>query len=416
MNDTSTKNLNKNNKREFKINSKFVISMFSILIGILIGMALMAIVGYNPVYLFESLIQGNFGNLQAFGNLLATTTWLAFLGLSMVVSFRANIFNIGISAQMVGGGLAGYLFAALVDSPNKLGMIGSILIPVAVGTLIALFIAFLKNKFKVNEVVSSIMINWSIYWVYRYFKNPINAPYLFDGGSTTINVAYENSLKMDWLTNLFDGSFINITIFILILVVPIIWFLYNKTIFGVKQDILGNNANVANYVGINKKAEVYKAMALSGALAGMAGASFYLGANDSLTYVSSDLAPEAFNGITIALIGFNSPIGAMFGAIFVGMFENSKTYLSVFATREIASLITAVIIWILAFSNYFILQKPQEKFFRWLNTDSPKYLEKKRREEGLSLEDENNKNKEIINKNSKDKDSEELKQKNKEKK
>ncbi len=415
MNDTNTTNVNKKEETSKKVNSKFVISIFSILIGILIGMFLMAIVGYNPIYLFEALIQGNFGNLQAFGNLLATITWLAFLGLAMVVSFRANIFNIGISAQMVGGGLAGYLFAALVQSPNKIGMLGSIFIPVFVGVLIALFIAFLKNRFRVNEVVSSIMINWSIYWVYRYFKNPINAPYLFDGGSTTINIAYENSLKVDWLTNLFDGSFINISIFILILVVPIIWFLYNKTIFGVKQDILGNNASVANYVGINKKAEVYKAMALSGGLAGMAGASFYLGANDSLTYVSSDLAPEAFNGITIALIGFNSPIGSIFGAIFVGMFENSKTYLSVFATREIANLITAIIIWILAFSNYFILQRPQEKFFKWLNIDSPKYLEKKQSKE-FSQEEINSRNKEIIEKNSKEKTQDELNQKNKEKK
>jgi simple sugar transport system permease protein len=84
---------------------------------------------------------------------------MTFIGLGALVSFRAKIFNIGIFAQMVAGGLFGYLFAALVLWPGRIGVMFSILIPVATGIFIALLIAFLKNRYNINIVVSSIMLN-----------------------------------------------------------------------------------------------------------------------------------------------------------------------------------------------------------------------------------------------------------------
>ncbi len=362
------------NKTTQKVKAKFksfdqrlLYSLLSVLIGILIGVVIMSILGFNPSTLFTSLFKGTFSNITNFGNFLSTFTWIAFLGLAMLVSFRAGIFNIGISSQMVGGGLAGYLFAALVNTPGRIGLIPSILIPILVGTTIALFIAFLKNKFRINEVVSSIMLNWSIYWVYRYFNNSINAPYLFNGSTTTINIYEQNSLRADWLTNMFPDSTINLAIIILIVVVPLMWFLYKKTTFGIKQDIIGNNRGASIYTGLNVDSEIYKAMALSGALAGMAGAAFYLGTNQSLTSVGNDLAPEAFNGITVALIGFNNVFGVVIGSVFVALFENSKIYLSVYANKEIANIIPAIIIWFLALTNFLIIYEPYQKIKNWMN-------------------------------------------------
>ena len=325
--------------------------------------------------LFISLYKGNFGNLTNFGNFLATLSWIMLLGFAMMVSFRAGLFNIGISAQMVGGGLAGYLFAALVNSPGRIGIIPSILIPVLVGISIALFITFLKNRFNIHEVVSSIMINWSIYWVYRYFLNPSNAPYLYNDSITPKNIYEQNSLRADWLTNIFPDSAINLSIFFVIIIIPVIWFLYKKTTFGIRQDIIGKNKTSAIYVGLNVQREYYKAMALSGALAGLAGASFYLGANQSLTVVGNDLAPEAFSGIAVALIGFSNPIGIVGAAIFVALFENSKIYLSVYANKEIANIIPAIIIWFLAITNYFIIYQPHKEIKRWLSGGEVEFRE-----------------------------------------
>lgn len=374
---TTKKQVNKKEKRKFHINQKLIISLIIIFIGLYIGMVIIAIFGYNPLTLFTATWEGNFSSLKEFGNFLSVFTWMTFIGLGALVSFRAKIFNIGIFAQMVAGGLFGYLFAALVVWPGRIGVMFSILIPVATGIFIALLIAFLKNQYNINIVVSSIMLNWIVFWIYRYFRNPINAPYLFNGGSVPMNIDPSNSLRFDWLTNLFPGSTINIGIILLIIIVPLIWFLYSKTSFGIKQGIIASSEDISLYSGINYKSEIYKAMALSGALSGLAGATFYLGTNQSLPVVGNDLPLEPFNGITIALIGFNNPIGAVFGSLFISLFENAKVYLNVYSDENIVDFIMGIIVLFISGANYFLIYSPQTKIFNWINKKQEIKLEQK---------------------------------------
>ncbi|BDV03794.1 MAG: hypothetical protein HPPSJP_5150 [Candidatus Hepatoplasma scabrum] len=366
------KHVNKNKKRKFHFNQKLIISLIIILIGLYIGMLIIAIFGYNPFTLFTATWEGNFTSLKEFGNFLSVFTWMTFIGLGALVAFRAKIFNIGIFAQMVAGGLFGYLFAALVVWPGRIGVLFSILIPVATGIFIALLIAFLKNRYNINVVVSSIMLNWIVFWIYRYFRNPVNAPYLFNGGTVPMNIDPSNSLRFDWLTSLFPESSINIGIILLVIIVPIIWFLYAKTSFGIKQGIIASSENISLYSGINYKKEIYKAMALSGALSGLAGATFYLGTNQTLPVVGNDLPLEPFNGITIALIGFNSPIGAVFGAIFISLFENAKIYLDVYSDQNIVDFIMGIIVLFISGANYFLIYSPQTKIINWVKRKDEK--------------------------------------------
>lgn len=362
---TKSKEMIQKNQRTIR---NVIYSFIAILIGLYIGLLIMAVLGYNPGDFFVAAWDSSFGGIREFGEFLSVLTWMTFLGLAMTVSFRGGLFNIGVSAQMVGAGITGYLFAALVMSESRASVLGTIFIPIFTGMAIALFIALLKNRFNVNEVVSSILINWIIYWVYRFFRNPANVPILYpEGSSVPMDIQDINSLQAPWLTDLFDGASINIAIFILILVIPVLWFMYNRTSFGVKQKIISSNKNVAIYTGINVKGEVYKTMAISGALAGMAGAAFYCGTNQTLTYVSSDLAPEAFNGIAIALIGFNTIIGTVFASIILSLIENSKVQLSVYADSQVANLVAASIIWSAALTSFVIMYQPQNKIKVWLN-------------------------------------------------
>lgn len=371
---TTKKQVSKKSKRKIHINQKLVISLVIILIGLYIGMLIIAIFGYNPLALFTATWEGNFSGVKEFGNFLSTFTWMSFIGLGALVAFRAKIFNIGIFAQMVAGGLFGYLFAALVVWPGRIGVLFSILIPLFTGVAIALLIAFLKNRYNINIVVSSIMLNWIVFWVYRYFRNPVNASYLFNGGSVPMNIDASNSLRFDWLTSIFPESSINIGIILLIFVIPLIWFLYSKTSFGIKQGIIASSEDISLYSGINYKGEVYKAMALSGALSGLAGATFYLGTNQSLPVVGNDLPLEPFNGITIALIGFNTPIGAVFGSVFISLFENAKVYLDVYSDKNIVDFIMGIIVLFISGANYFLIYSPQTRIFNWINKKEEKVI------------------------------------------
>lgn len=375
-NETKVKVKTKNKKSEEKKKrskrktdkSGLYYSIFSIIVGLLLGMFLLALFGYSPFSLFVALFQGNFSSIEDFESLISTITWMTIIGLAMVVSFKAGFFNIGISSQMVGGGLAGFLFATLViPSAGRWGVLFSIFLPILVGTAIALLISMLKTRFGVNEVVSSIMLNWVIYWFYRFFSNPNNFPQLYPSGEgASVAIPDNNSLRFAFAPD----NPINIGLIILIIILPTIWFLYKYTTWGVRQTILGQSKGASIYAGIDYKKETRSAFMLSGALAGLAGSCFYLGTNQNLPTLSSDLPAEAFNGITIALIGFNNPVGAFGAAIFMSLFENSKSFLNIYANQNIGSIIMSIILWFMAISNYVMIVKPHQFIIDWINKEN----------------------------------------------
>ncbi|BDV02684.1 MAG: hypothetical protein HPAVJP_5730 [Candidatus Hepatoplasma vulgare] len=395
---TENKKSEEKKKKAKRKHDKFGLyySLFSIIIGLLLGMFLLALFGYSPFSLFIALFQGNFSSIEDFENLISTITWMTIIGLSMVVSFRAGFFNIGISAQMVGGGLAGFLFATLViPNAGRIGVLVSIFLPILVGVAIALLISTLKTRFGVHEVVSSIMLNWVVYWFYRFFSNPNNFPQLYPSGEgASVSIPDSNSLRFSFAPD----SPINIGLIILIIILPTIWFLYKYTTWGVKQTILGQSKGASIYSGINYNKETRSAFMLSGGLAGLAGSCFYLGTNQNLPTLTSDLPAEAFNGITIALIGFNNPLGAFGAAIFMSLFENSKSFLNIYANQNVGSVIMSIILWFMAISNYVMIVKPHQFILDWINKENKE-----------KDKNENDKNNEKSKKVKKDKNSKKIK-------
>lgn len=337
-------------------------SLLSIMLGFGVAIILILIIGGNPLQYIADIFNGNFNNLESFGNLLANLSWIILVGLSVAISFRAGLFNIGVSGQMIAGGIAGYFWAYYANVGDVLGVLMSILIPMVVGMIIAALIGLLKTSFGINEVISSIMINWTVYELYKYFTNssyPNNPVDPSTGATIPID---HNSLRVDWLTNLFGGdSYINIGIFIALAALIIVAFLYAFTVWGAKQNIIGDNPKAAKYVGMKEKRELIKTMAFSGALAGLAGAVFYLGIKLSLPAIGADIPGEGFNGITVSLIAFNNPIGVFFSSLFVAMLYNSKLIISIHLNPSMSDLILGIIIFIIAFSQFMIIYKPFDK-------------------------------------------------------
>ena len=337
-------------------------SLLSIMLGFGVAIILILIIGGNPLQYIADIFNGNFNSLESFGNLLANFSWILLVGLSVAISFRAGLFNIGVSGQMIAGAIAGYFWAYYADVGNFFGVFMSILIPMVVGMIIASLIGLLKTSFGINEVISSIMINWTVFELYKYFTNssyPNNPVDPSTGATIPID---HNSLRVDWLTNLFGGdSYINIGIFIALAALIIVAFLYAFTVWGAKQNIIGDNPKAAKYVGMKEKRELIKTMAFSGALAGLAGSVFYLGNKLSLPAIGADIPGEGFNGITVSLIAFNNPIGVFFSSLFVAMLYNSKLIISIHLNPSMSDLILGIIIFIIGFSQFMIIYKPFDK-------------------------------------------------------
>ncbi len=361
-NPTKTSRLEKTDKKLMKP----FYSLLSIAIGFAIAFIIIIIIGSNPLLFISNIFKGNFYSWSAFGNFLATFSWMILVGLSVAIAFRTGLFNIGVAGQMMAGGMTGFLFAYYVDIPSRAAVIFSILIPVLAGMLVAWFIGLLKVRFRINEAVSSIMINWVIFYFYKLLTNASYWNGMVDsnsGGTVLINSNY--SLSAPWLNDIFGpNSYINIGIFIAIAVFVVIAIMYKFTLWGRKQDLLGSNQSAARYIGMNHNREIYKKMMLSGALAGLAGSIYYLGIKESLPAIGLDIPGEGFNGITISLLAFNNPIGVLFSSIFISMLINANLLVSSALDPEMSDLIIGIIILTISLSQFLMIYQPISKLFK----------------------------------------------------
>ena len=204
-------------------------SILAVVLGLIAGAILMFVIGDNPVDGYAYLFKGGLMNVSRIGDTLATATPLILTGLSVGFAFKTGLFNIGTPGQMLFGGFCataiGLTYNASMSRPVLL--LAMIIVGGLAGAIWAFIPGLLKAKFNVNEVVSSIMMNWICYWIVYYA-----VPFYFKGSSETEskNIPEIASLRANWLTDLFSGSYINLGILISIIAVIVIGFILNKTV------------------------------------------------------------------------------------------------------------------------------------------------------------------------------------------
>lgn len=323
-------------------------SLFAVVLGLIAGSVLMIATGNNPLDGFYYLFRGGLMNIERVGNTLATATPLIFAGLSVAFAFKTGLFNIGGAGQMLIGGLCATAIGLTFDWPKPILLTGIILASLIGGALWASLPGLLKARFNVHEVVATIMMNWIAYWtvfyiVPQYFKGPF-----LETESQRIPMAA--SLKVPWLTSLFSESYINLGFFLSIVFVVIIAFILEWTTLGYELKAVGYNKDAAEAAGINVNRNVILSMAIAGALAGLGGATFYVGFASNMQI--GVLPAQGFDGIAVALLGANSPWGVFAGAIFFGVLHTGKGFMNAMTAipPEIADTIIATIIYFAATS------------------------------------------------------------------
>ncbi|WP_246745047.1 ABC transporter permease [Thiospirochaeta perfilievii] len=324
------------------------VALVAVLLGLIAGAILMLFTGNNPIEGYLYLFRGGLMNLERVGNTLATATALILTGLSVAFAFKTGLFNIGASGQMLIGGLLATACGLTLDLPKP------VLIPIVIfagiigGGLWALIPGILKAKFNVHEVVATIMMNWIAYWTVNY-----SVPAFFKGQyleTESRNIGANASLRVDWLTNLFDGSYINMGLFIAIFCIIVISIILNKTVLGFELKAVGYNKDSANYAGMNVNRNIVLSMVIAGALAGLAGVTYYLGYSSNIQI--GVLPSQGFDGIAVALLGANNPYGALATAIFFGILHSGKGFMNAMTSipPEIGDTIIAIIIYFAATS------------------------------------------------------------------
>lgn len=296
----------------------FSSSILAIVCGLLFGFIIL--LSSNPqqaYYGFMMILQGGFTDgIQGIGQMLYLATPIIMTGLSVGFAFKTGLFNIGASGQFTAGAFAAvFVGVKFTFLPPGLHCLAALLAAIIAGAIWGLVPGLLKAFFNVNEVISSIMMNY----IGMYLVNMMIQRTVYDQvKNQTMAVADGANLPKAGLDKLFPGTNINIGILIAILCVILIYIILNKTTFGYELKACGKNPNASKYAGINAKKSIVLSMVIAGALAGLGGALLYLADSGKYMQVLDVIAPEGFSGISVALLGLSNPIGILFAGLFIG--------------------------------------------------------------------------------------------------
>ncbi len=301
----------------------------------IVAVILLAILGDNPFIIFTILFSSTFGSVSGFGYLLFYATPLIFTGLSVALSMKCGLFNIGAEGQLYTGtfvtALAGLTFTGL---PAVLLLPLCILCGMLAGAAWGFIPGYLRARFGAHEVINTIMLNFIAISLISYLTvGPFRAP--GDQIPQTIPIAetaeipslvpFLQSLGMD----IPSSVPLNWTIIIAILTAFGLNFLLKRTKLGYKIRAVGYNREASGIARINIIKTITLTMTISGALAGMVGINEVLGYRHN--YLNNFSPGYGFTGIAVALLARNHPVGIIFSAILFGAITRGGLIIDIYS-------------------------------------------------------------------------------------
>jgi simple sugar transport system permease protein len=282
------------------------------LIGIAIGAVIMLVYGYDPIAAYSSLFRGSFGSIYSWAESLANATPLILTALTFAVAMRGGLFNIGAEGQLYIGALAA-VAVSLIHLPYPLHVVVALLAAMLAGMIWSLPVAFLKLGRGVHEVISTIMFNWiAHFFAFYLIANVLTDP---KRGEKTISI-----VETSRLARILPDTSLNYGLLVAVVAAVVVLFLLWRTTGGFELRVSGFNPEAARYAGISRRRQILTAFLIGGATAGLAGAVQVMGRPPTYALMSGlpQFVNLGFDGIGVAMIGRNHPIGIVFAAIFFG--------------------------------------------------------------------------------------------------
>ncbi|MET3644347.1 ABC transporter permease [Streptococcus gallinaceus] len=302
-----------------KKNQALLIPILAVISGLLLGALIMLIFGYDPIWGYEELFYSAFGTVKSIGEIFRAMAPLVFTALGFAVASRAGFFNVGLPGQA----LVGWVFSAWFalenpDLPRLILIPMTVLIAMIAGGIAGAIPGILRAFLGTSEVIVTIMMNYILLYSCNYIVRDVFSDSLMKNTDSSINVSANASYQTEWLRALTENSRMNIGIFFAIIAVVLIWFMMTKTTLGFEIRSVGLNPSASEYAGMSAKRTIILSMVISGALAGIGGAIEGLGTFQNVYIQGGNLA-IGFNGMSVALLATNAPLGIPFAAFLFGM-------------------------------------------------------------------------------------------------
>jgi ABC-type uncharacterized transport system permease subunit len=320
---------------------------------------------YDPVAVYDKLFLGAFGPLLAnplngqFATTLAETTVLLFTGAAVAVAFRAGVFNIGAQGQLVLGALATGVVLAVVAPPlGALGVLAPLVvlplglaIGAATGGAYGALPGALKAYADANEVITTIMLNFvatavALYLVTDWFKDPESV------ANQTVPLPDFAIFPTVPFAPRHDFSIVALLVGLATLVG--LWYFLTRTSMGYDLRTAGKQPAAAIYGGVDAKRTIVTSMALSGALAGVGGAIYV---TMILGNFETAVPAYGFDGITVAILAGNNPLGVSLAALLFGVLKSGSIVVQTGSDvpPELVGVLRGLIILFVAMPEFFRL-------------------------------------------------------------
>ncbi|NJN94559.1 MAG: ABC transporter permease [Anaerolineales bacterium] len=296
-------------------------SIGSVVIAFIISGIILKLIGGEPLRVAAFAFDATFGNWGVFSDTLVKATPLIMVGLACAIAFQMKLWNIGAEGQFYIGAFAATMVVMVPlvppDSP-KVVILGAMLIMGLLGGAVWAFIpGFLKARFNINEIITTLMLNyiaisWNNFWIFNYWS---------DAGFQ-MTPTFE---KTAWLPRLadyareyriFSGITLHLGVVFALIATVIVWWILARSRWGYEIKLIGDNPNAARYAGINIARNIILVMMVSGALAGLAGMSEISGVVHRL---QERISPGyGFTGIIVAWLAKLNPFAVILVSILFG--------------------------------------------------------------------------------------------------
>ncbi|WP_300587212.1 ABC transporter permease [Marivita sp.] len=284
--------------------------LVAIFAALALAAGLIGAAGVNPLTAYAEMLRGALGSRLSITEMLTRATPLILTGLAAAVAFRARLWNIGGEGQFYVGALTTAWIGHSLGLPGPIGIAVLMVCGMAAGALLLAGPAFLRLRFGVDEVVTTLLLNFIvILFVGLMIEGPLRDPLAF---------GWPQSVPVDGdyrLPDLVPRTRLHIGLLIAIAAAGVIWLVLTRTVFGVETRAAGLNARAAAFAGISLPRTIMGVALLSGALAGLAGAVEVMGVTGGVT---TTMSPGfGYAGIVVAMLAALHPAGVVAAAIFV---------------------------------------------------------------------------------------------------
>lgn len=328
-------------ERSERIQEALFPPIVAILVAFVCGDILILSFGQSPMVVWRLLLEGTWGNAYGFGQVLYKATTLSFTGLAVAFGYRAGLFNIGAEGQLAAGGFAAAVLGLALPAgfPALIAVLLCCFAAAAAGGVVGAVPGYLRTRFGAHEVITTIMLNFIV----LAFLNWIIATHLRVPETLHTPEIHVGALpRADVFFASFHGSAANTTILIVMATALAMWYYLFRARGGYELRAVGLQPDAAEYGGVSVGRVMFRALTVSGAIAGLGGVNYVLGYKHY--YEDGFAGGTGFLGIAVALVGRNNPLGVLLAALFFATLSQGGLAVNAFVPKQMVDVLQGVVI------------------------------------------------------------------------